>query len=250
MVSLLRAAGCVFAEEEAVLLADAASGAALDVLVARRVAGEPLEHVLGWVGFGGLRLAVAPGVFVPRRRTELMADVAAGLLRDVPDPVLVELCCGVAAVSAAVVAAVPGVRVHASDLDPAAVTCARANLPVDADVAVADLDAAIPVSWERRVGVLAANTPYVPSAEVSRMPREARDHEPLLALDGGADGLDVARRVVALAGRWLAPGGHVVVETSARQGAGLAASMADAGLGAEVRHDPEREATLVVGRAP
>jgi release factor glutamine methyltransferase len=250
-VARLRAAGCVFAEDEARLLVEAASSLqALESMVTRRVGGEPLEHVLGWVAFAGLRLVVAPGVFVPRRRTELLADLAAAHLRRADEPVLVELCCGVGAVSAAVLAALPGVTVHASDVDPAAVACARANLPLPAEVAVGDLDGAVPDDLRGRVDVLVANTPYVPSREVATMPREARDHEPLLALDGGADGLALARRVVAVAGGWLQPGGIVAVETSVAQAPVLAAAMVTAGLTAAVRSDPDRDATAVVGTAP
>jgi release factor glutamine methyltransferase len=124
----LRAAGCVFAEEEArLLLAAAARRADVEALVARRVAGEPLEQLLGWAEFGGLRVAVEPGVFVPRRRTELLvreAVVAAPPGR----PVGVDLCCGTGAIGMAVAAALGEVDLHAADVDPVAVRCARRNV--------------------------------------------------------------------------------------------------------------------------
>jgi len=127
VVAALRTAGCVFAEEEAGLLVEAVrSPAELTSLVARRVAGEPLEHLLGWAEFCGLRIAVGPGVFVPRRRTELLVRLAAPLLR--PGDVVVELCCGAAAVATALAATVPGLALHAVDIEPAAVACARRNL--------------------------------------------------------------------------------------------------------------------------
>ena len=107
VVARLRAAGCVYAEDEAALLREAASGPALDRLVARRVAGEPLEQVLGWASFGGLRVGVVPGVFVPRRRTELLAREAAAVTT--PGGVVVDLCCGCGAVGLSVATAVPGV---------------------------------------------------------------------------------------------------------------------------------------------
>src|SRR5690606_11440977 len=100
LVARLRRAGCVFAEDEARLLREAASGAELEALVARRVAGAPLEVLLGWTDFAGLRVAIAPGVFVPRRRSELLARLAAEALP--PGGVVVELCCGVGAIAAAV----------------------------------------------------------------------------------------------------------------------------------------------------
>ena len=173
-------------------------------LVVRRVAGEPLEQVLGWASFGGLRVAVVPGVFVPRRRTELLVREAVAVTT--PDAVVVDLCCGCGAVGLAVATTVPGVELHAADVDPVAVACARDNLAglgvVGGTVHLGDLDALAAARLRGRVDVLAANAPYVPTAEIALMPPEARDHEPPVALDGGADGLDVARRVVAAA--WLA----------------------------------------------
>jgi release factor glutamine methyltransferase len=249
VVRRLRAAGCVFAEDEARLLRSAATGPALEALVVRRVAGEPLEQVLGWASFGGLRVAVRPGVFVPRRRTELLAREAVSVAG--PGSVVVDLCCGCGAVGLVVATALPGVELHAADVDPAAVACARDNLAglgVGGAVHVGDLDSALPDRLRGRVGVLAANVPYVPTAEIALMPPEAREHEPPVALDGGADGLDVARRVVVAAPGWLAPGGHVLVETSRRQAATLAATVEAVGLEPRVVTDDGLGGTVVIGR--
>lgn len=243
LVARLRSAGCVFADDEAALLRAAAGGSALDSLVERRVAGEPLEHVLGWVHFAGRRIAVTPGVFVPRRRTELLAQAAAAALP--AGGVAVDLCCGAGAV-AAVLADRAG-EVHAVDIDGAAVACARRNL-AGGRVYQADLFAPLPGALHGRVDVVAANAPYVPSDAIGAMPREAREHEPLVALDGGADGLDIARRIVAGAPAWLAPGGWLLVETSTAQAAPLAAAFIAAGLSAEVLRDDERAATIVRGQ--
>jgi release factor glutamine methyltransferase len=240
----LRAAGCVYADDEARLLAEAASGDALDALVERRVAGEPLEHLLGWAAFAGLRVAVAPGVFVPRRRTELLVRETVALA----PRVVVDLCCGCGAVAAAVAAALPGAEVHAADVDPAAVACARRNVP--GEVHLGDLYAALPDALRGRVDVLVANAPYVPTAEIPLMPPEARDHEPLVALDGGGDGLDPHRRIAAGATEWLAPGGHLLVECAERQVPALAAAFAAAGLAPRAVRDEELDATAVVGRRP
>ena len=123
----LRAAGCVYAEDEADLLISAARDEAeLAALVDRRAAGQPLEHVLGWAEFCGLRIAVDPAVFVPRRRTEFLVAQAIELAR--PGAVVVDLCCGSGALAAALASAVDGAEVHAADIDPAAVRCARRNL--------------------------------------------------------------------------------------------------------------------------
>src|SRR6516165_7869779 len=215
VVSRLRAAGCVFAEDEARLLTSAAGAPAdLDAMVRRRVAGEPLEQVVGWAGFCGLRITVAPGVFVPRRRTEFLVREAVALAR--PGAVIVDLCCGAGAIGAALAAAVDRAEVHAADIDPAAVRCARQNLP-GGHVYQGDLYAPLPAGLRGRVAVLAANVPYVPSEQIAFLPPEARAHEPRTALDGGADGLDTLRRVAAGAAGWLAPGGHLLSEISDRQ---------------------------------
>ncbi|MEV6828705.1 putative protein N(5)-glutamine methyltransferase [Amycolatopsis sp. NPDC051102] len=245
VISRLRAAGCVFAEDEAALLVEAATTSAeLESLVQRRVAGLPLEHLLGWAEFHGLRIAVRPGVFVPRRRTGFLVDVAVSLAP--PDPVVLDLCCGSGALGAAFAAALPPRELHAADVEPAAVDCARLNLPL---VYQGDLYDALPASLRGRVDVLLANVPYVPTDAVATMPPEARLHEPLVALDGGADGLDLARRVAEGAPRWLAPGGTVLVESSERQAPVLTGIFAAAGLKPDVHESGDLGATVVTGTA-
>lgn len=245
IVDRLRAAGCVFAEDEARLLrATGLAPAELDALVARRVDGAPLETLLGWVQFCGLRVAVEPGVFVPRQRTAWLVAQAVALTR--PGSVVVDLCCGSGAVGAAVAAAVPAAEVHAADVEPAAVRCARRNLAPER-VHEGDLYAALPSSLRSRVDVLAVNAPYVPTAAIATMPPEARDHEPRVALDGGPDGLDVQRRVAAGAPAWLRPGGAVLIETGAHQAPRTAAVLVAAGLAARVVPADELSATVVIG---
>ncbi|MEV8117791.1 putative protein N(5)-glutamine methyltransferase [Streptomyces xiamenensis] len=248
IVERLRAAGCVFAEDEARLIIGAARGAAeLSAMVDRRLAGLPLEQVVGWAAFSGLRIVVEPGVFVPRRRTEFLVRQAVTGGAAAGD-VVVDLCCGSGAVGAAIAAAVPGVELHAADIDPAAVRCARRNVAAAAGrVYQGDLYAPLPPRLRGTVAVLAANVPYVPSREVGLLPAEARDHEPLVALDGGADGLDVLRRVAAGAGEWLAPGGRLLVETTERQAARAATVFARHGLTARTAADEDGNATVVTG---
>lgn len=245
----LRAAGSVFAEEEAgLLVAEASTPTVLEELVARRVAGEPLETILGWSEFCGLRIRTAPSVFVPRRRTELLARRAAALLP--PGGTAVDLCCGTGAVAVAVAAlAAPG-ALHAADLDPAAVACARRNVEaIGGTVSEGDLFAALPAGLAGRIDVLAVNAPYVPTAAIATMPPEARDHEARLALDGGGDGLDVHRRIAAEVAGWLAPAGAVLIETSRAQADATAALLAAAGLEVAVEHDEELDGTIAVGRS-
>lgn len=248
VVTRLRAAGCVFAEDEArLILATARTAAETDAMVDRRAAGLPLEHVLGWAEFRGLRISVDAGVFVPRRRTEFLVERAAGSAR--PGAVVVDLCCGSGALGAALVAALGGrAEWHAADIDPAAVRCARRNVePAGGTVYEGDLYEPLPAALRGRVDVLLANVPYVPTEEVGLLPPEARVHEARVALDGGADGLDVLRRVTAGAPEWLAPGGSLLFETSERQASRALDIVATDGLTPRVAVCEEREATVVIG---
>jgi release factor glutamine methyltransferase len=252
VVDRLRAAGCVFAEDEARLLeAEARTTHDLDAMVDRRTSGIPLEHVLGWAEFAGLRIQVEPGVFVPRARTELLARQAVALTHRAaalapPAPVVLDMCCGSGALGAVLAAAVAGIEVYAADIDPVAVACARCNLTAGL-VYRGDLYAALPNGLARRVDVLVANAPYVPSGELELMPREARLHEPHDTLDGGADGLDLVRRVIAGAPSWLRPGGHVLVETSEDQAEVALDELRRAGFTPRLARDDELDATVVIG---
>ncbi len=267
IVGTLRAAGCVFAEDEARLLISAArTTAELDAMVGRRVAGLPLEQVVGWAEFCGLRIAVGCGVFVPRRRTELLVNEAASLAlatwgrRDrSPTPpaiVIVDLCCGSGAVAAAFVAAlgraeVSAVEVYAVDIDPAAVACARHNLAAAAGrVYHGDLHEPLPATLRGRVDILVANVPYVPTDQIELLPAEARLYEARVALDGGTDGLDVLRRVAQVAPDWLAAGGHVFFETSEAQAPLAVEAISGVGLIPRVISSPESGATVVIGIRP
>jgi release factor glutamine methyltransferase len=243
LVARLRAAGCVFAEDEAALLTEAAaSPAELEELVSRRVAGEPLEYVVGYAEFLGIRVSLDPGVFIPRRRTEFLARSA--IRRSVPGDTVIDLCCGAGAIGAAIAAAVGGIELYATDIDPVATRCAQRNVP--GRVYTGDLFEPLPRELMARVDVIVVNPPYVPSAEIRLMPAEARDHEPLATLDGGADGLDVLRRVAIEAPRWLATGGCLLAETSSRQADRAVAAIADAGLAVRIVTDDELDATVLL----
>lgn len=259
IVARLRAAGCVFAEEEACLLiAEARTADELGAMVDRRAGGLPLEYVVGWAEFCGLRIGLDEGVFVPRRRTEFLVRQAADTVRrtaasgDPSTPVrtiIVDLCCGSGAIAAALSVALPPVDVHAVDIDPVAVRCARRNLSrYGGQVYEGNLYEALPAALQGRVDILVANVPYVPSSAVGLLPVEARVHEPRAALDGGADGLDIVRLVAARAKPWLAENGHLLVETSERQAAEAQEIFASNGLLPRVVGSAEWNATVVVGR--
>ena len=257
VVARLRGAGCVFAEDEAqLLIAEATSPSDLAAMVDRRAAGVPLEHVLGWAQFCGLRIAVAPGVFVPRRRTEFLVHQAAAVVRQAagdadaripPRTVVVDLCCGSGAVGAALEEMLDRVALYAVDIDPIAVRCARRNVRAAAQVYEGDLYEPLPAMLRGGVDVLVANAPYVPTEAVRLLPSEARVHEPRVALDGGVDGLDVQRRVIAEARWWLAPGGLLLIETSAAQAPGTSDALARSGLVPRVANSDEHDATVVIG---
>jgi release factor glutamine methyltransferase len=240
IIDRLRSAGCVFAEDEAaVILSTATTPDEIERMVAQRVEGAPLEIVVGWAELGGIRFAVKPGVFVPRRRTEFLVELG----RALKPGVLLDLCCGSGAVGAAIGAA----ELHATDIDPVAVECARLN--VRGSVYLGDLFEPLPAGLAGRVDLVTLIAPYVPTDEIELLPREARLYEPAVTLDGGADGLAIVRRVAAEAARWLAPGGSLLTELSEAQ-APVAVQLFEAGgLSARVEEDEQRWATVVVASA-
>ena len=239
----------MFAEDEAdLLLRTAAPPHELEEMVRRRERGVPLEQILGWAEFGGLRIAVAPGVFVPRRRTELLLRQA--LMLATAQPVVVELCCGSAALALALASNLPQVELYATDIDPVAVQCARRNLaglPGLANVLQGDLYEPLPHSLAGRVDLLLANAPYVPTGSIRLMPPEARLYEPRVALDGGSDGLDVLRRIASGATAWLTPNGRLLVETSRSQTSATVAAFERHGLATRIVTSDELDATVVIG---
>ncbi len=211
----LAAAGCVSAGDEAAALLGAAGGDArrLESLLVRREAGEPLAWLVGTVDFGGVRLRIEHGVYVPRPHTVELAQRAA---RHLPEGgTAVDLCTGCGAIAAVLARAVPSARVLATDIDRAAVACARAN-GVDADES--DLEAALPAWLTGHTDVVTSVPPYVPDAALALLPRDVQEWEPRRALVGGEDGLAVTRRVVVgAATRLLGPGGHLLVEIGGDQ---------------------------------
>lgn len=250
LAARLRAAGSVFAEDEADLLLEAGDGDAvrLRALVQRRLGGEPLEYVLGWAAFDGHRLRVTPGVFVPRARTTVVVEQAARRLHRYDR--VVDLCCGAGAISVALLGRVGALDLVAADIDPAAVDVAAENIGDRGIVVAGDLFAPLPDRFRGLVDVIAVNAPYVPTGSIPMMPSEARDHEHRVALDGGADGLDLHRRIASGAGEWLRPGGAVVIEVSAAQAPMSAAVFEAAGLAVAVESDDEVDGTCVVATRP
>lgn len=247
-IDRLRAAGCIAAEEEAAELHEAADGdaARLQELVVRRCTGEPIAWLTGWVEFCGLRLAVHPGVYVPRPHTEGLALEAAARLP--VDGIGVELCAGCGPLAAVMAAARPGARVLATDVDERAVACAAAN---GLEAVAGDLTAGLPDGLAGRVDVVAAVVPYVPTRELALLPRDVTAFEPRQALDGGADGTDLLVRAIRASARLLRPGGSLLLELGGDEGALLTAELGAAGFGdVQVVTDEDRDLAVYARLAP
>lgn len=248
-VALLREAGVPSPEFDAVeLLAhvtgtsrlalaepDPTQQAEFDVLVRRRAAREPLQHLLGQAWFRHVRVEVGPGVFVPRPETEVMTGWVIDRLNDLSDPIAVDLCTGSGAIALSLATEVPAARVYAVELGEEAVEYARRNLAGsgidlrhgDFADSFADLDGT--------VDVVVSNPPYIPLTAWESVAPEARDHDPALALWSGPDGLDAIHGIEETAARLLRPGGVVAVEHADAQGVSAPAVFSGTGRWADVR---------------
>jgi release factor glutamine methyltransferase len=196
---------------------------AYDDLVEARAGRTPLQHLTGAAHFRHVTLAVGPGVFVPRPETEVMVgqiiDVACTLP---PGAVAVDLCTGSGAIALSLATEVPGLVVHAVELDPAALAWARRNLDGSGVLLHAgDAADALP-ELDGTVDLVVSNPPYIPLTAWESVAVEARDHDPAPALwGGGEDGLEVMRAVERTAARLLRTGGRVAVEHADVQGAAV-----------------------------
>ncbi|MDZ4179726.1 MAG: peptide chain release factor N(5)-glutamine methyltransferase [Coriobacteriia bacterium] len=192
--------------------------------VKRRATGEPLQYVTGEMPFRHIVLRVERGVFIPRPETEILVEqalefAAAG---SIVSPTVVDLCSGSGCVGCSVAHELPGARVYAVDLSPQAAATTRGNaerlgLSDRLTVLEGDLTSSLPEALLGKVDVVLSNPPYIPSADLPDLPEEVLGYEPHLALDGGADGLDVARRIIEESRRWLRPGGLLAMELDERQ---------------------------------
>jgi len=209
LAARLARAGCVAAAEEAAELATAAGGDAelLASLGARRLTGEPLAWVTGRTDFGDLCVRVDVGVYVPRWQSLPLARRAA---RRLPDSgAAIDLCTGSGAIAATLRAARPAARVVATDLDPRAVACARAN---GVEAYRGDLFAGVPDALRGETDVVVAVVPYVPTDALALLPSDTLRFEDAAHYDGGPEGTDLLRRVVDEAPRFLHPGGALLLE--------------------------------------
>ena len=248
IIDRLRSEGCIFAEEETqLLISEAGNIEDLMKMVEIRASGLPLEYVLGFTKFYGLRIEVDQGVFVPRRRTEFLVQQAQALA-SICD-IVVDLCCGSGAVGAAIATDLNKIQLHSVDIDPVAVKCASRNITnTGGHIYQGDLYNALPHTLRGRVNIIVANVPYVPTDAIKMLPREARLYESKVALDGGKDGLHLQRKVAAEAPQWLVSGGYLLVETSEIQAAQTFKIFTNAGLTTKIVRDEESDATVVIGK--
>jgi release factor glutamine methyltransferase len=194
--------------------------AALREGVARRAKGEPLQYVTGEVPFRHLVLRIVPGVFIPRPETEVLVEAVLRHLDDstVAEPVVVDLCTGSGAVALAIAQERPSVSVWATEITPQGAALAhdnaeRAGVADRVTVLEGDLFAPVPAELRGRIDVVAANPPYIPTADLAALPMEVVAFEPMGALDGGPCGMDVIERIMSEAREWLAPHGALAIET-------------------------------------
>jgi release factor glutamine methyltransferase len=212
--------------------------------IERRAAGEPLQYVTGEMPFRHLVLHVRPGVFIPRPETEILVDAVLQHLDEsgVAEPVVVDLCTGSCAIAASIAVERPVSRVYATELVPetadvAASNAERSGAGERLSVLTGDLFSPLPVELKGHVDVVVSNPPYIPTADLADLPAEVAEHEPMIALDGGPDGLDVVRRIAVDALEWLRPGGLLAIETDASRAKEAANILAQWYEGSEVRQD-------------
>jgi release factor glutamine methyltransferase len=234
------------AEADELLEASSKGVGPIEQLIARRLRGEPLAWITGSVRFCGILVLVDPGVFVPRPHTEALARRAIALLPE--DGVAVDLCTGSGAIAAVLGTARPRATVMATDADPVAVACARRN---GVRVQLGDLDEPLSPSLSGQVDVITAVVPYVPTEELHLLPRDVLANEPRAALDGGTRGTSVLLRTAEAAGRWLRPGGTVLLELGGDQAGEVSTTLTEVGLSEiRVHRDDDGQDRAIEARRP
>lgn len=248
----LRAGGIESYAAEARWIVQTAGGRDVSELVRRRLAGEPLQYVLGTAAFRRLELRVGPGVFIPRPETELVAERAMSLLPR--GGTIVDLCTGSGAIALSVADERPDARVVAAELSPDALRWATTNrdvLGLQVELCAGDLFGSLPRDLERRVDVVVSNPPYVDPGESAVLPRDVADHEPDMALFARGGGTSVVERIAAAAPEWLRPGGWLVVEIGETQGPAVRALLERRGFAdAAVAPDLTGRDRIAEGRWP
>lgn len=195
---------------------DAGTYAQLETLLKRRANGEPLQYILGGAYFMGLRFSVDKRVLIPRQDTETLAESAIIALRGMKKPRVLDLCTGSGAIGISIKTLIPSAEVTLTDVSRDALDVAHKNahdLNADVDIRHGDLFKAV---GRDQFDLIASNPPYIPRGDIDALQKEVQ-YEPLLALDGGEDGLDVYRRIAKEAPAHLKPEGYVYLEVGIGQ---------------------------------
>jgi release factor glutamine methyltransferase len=204
-------------------------------LVRQRLTGRPLQYITGDAGFRLLDLQVDERVLVPRPETEILVEEALGFLGDRPAGEILDVGCGCGAIAVSVASECAAARVLATDVSRDALAVARGNAQrhgVGDRIRFLCADLLTPLAGGARFAAVLSNPPYIASGEISTLQPEVRDHEPHLALDGGADGLEVIRRLVPPAAQHLLPGGRLLIEVGAGQSGAVEDVLKEAGFDA------------------
>ncbi|HEY1269905.1 MAG TPA: peptide chain release factor N(5)-glutamine methyltransferase [Candidatus Binatia bacterium] len=217
---------------------DDAALARFSELVARRANGEPVSYITGRREFWSLDLVVTPAVLTPRPETELLVETSLKLIAAKSSPHILDLGTGSGAIAVALAKEIPGAEIVATDIFREALEIARANARrhgVANRISFFAGDVFTPVAaMTGGFDLIVSNPPYIRRADIAALPRDVRDYEPRIALDGGADGLDFYRRIVTEAPDYLLDGGFVAVEIGAGMGPEVAGLFTNAGF-ADVR---------------
>jgi release factor glutamine methyltransferase len=223
-------------------------------LVKRRAAAEPVAYLVGPREFFSIDLLVRPGVFIPRPDTETLVSSALDVIKGRESPRVLDVCAGTGCVSIALAANHPTAQLTTIEIDPEVLEVTRANIErreLTSRIQALQGDLFTPLEAGQRFQVITSNPPYVQHEEIARLAADIRDHEPHLALDGGADGLDVVRRLVKESSRWLEPDGWLMIEISPEQAEATMDLLRTQGFqDVGMKQDLSQQARVAVGRLP
>jgi release factor glutamine methyltransferase len=204
----------------------------LEKLLSRRIQGEPVSYLIGRKEFWSLRFKITPEVMIPRPQTETLVETALQIFPPESAPHILELGTGSGAIAVALATELPGASILATDISSQALSVARDNASAHGVTSISFLEGDLykPLRDEKKTfDLIISNPPYISSADIPRLPGGIRDYEPHSALDGGSDGLDFYRRIIAGAHRFLKPGGWLLLEVGDKQSRDVSALISRTG---------------------
>ena len=218
---------------------------AFEALLRRRESREPLQYILGETPFYGRNFKCDPRALIPRPETELLCELALSTMP--PRGQVLDLCCGTGAIGLTLALERPHCQVTLADLSPEALSLARENasrLGADCRFCQGDLFEAVPGEV---FDLIISNPPYIPAQVCTTLQDEVKK-EPLMALDGGTDGLYFYRQIAAQAPGYLAPGGHLMLEIGYDQGESVPQLLTESFTHIELHHDLNHLPRMVTAR--